>query len=284
MKKCLLVVNSFKNDSSEIAGQIENFLKEKGWSVKVFSYDGQDALENGVETAFSGMDLVITLGGDGTVLFASRGCAPLDIPVFAVNLGEFGFLAVIQKDSWKEPLQEYIDGKSSMSSRYLVHCQVIRDGSEVFSASGLNDITISSEAASRLINLDVSYNDARLGPFKANGIILATATGSTAYSAAAGGPIISPGLKALVLTPISSFSLSARPLVFSAEGSIAIKVLPSRSDIGLTVDGQINFSLHENDKVVLSIPNYRVKLVGGSLEKFYAALQSKLNWSGGPRA
>ena len=87
-----------------------------------------------------------------------------------------------------------------------------------------------------------------------------------------------------MLTPISSFSLSARPLVFSAEGKIKVTVMPSRSQIGLMVDGQINFELKENDEVLLSIPNYKVRLLGGSLEKFYSALQSKLNWSGGPRA
>ncbi len=284
MSKCLLVVNSFKRESARISDLIKDYLSEKGWEVGVFSYDGQEALENGVDTAFEGVDLVVTLGGDGTVLFASRGCAPAGIPVFAVNLGEFGFLASIQKDDWRGPLEDYLSGNISCVSRYMVYCSVFRNGREVFSSNGLNDVTVSSEAASRLINLDVSYSGANLGPFKANGIIVATATGSTAYSAAAGGPIISPGLKALVLTPISSFSLSARPLVFSADGKLSVKVLPSRARMGLMVDGQINFSLEEGDEVVLGIPDYKVKLVGGSLEKFYSALQSKLNWSGGPRA
>lgn len=284
MSKCLIVVNSFKASSSDIASQVSDFLIEKGWTTKIFSYDGQEALENGVETVFEGTDLVVSLGGDGTVLFVSRGCAPLGIPVFAINLGEFGFLASIQKDRWKEPLEEYLNGKLSGISRYLVSCKVVRDGKEIFSTKGLNDVVVSSEAASRLINLDISYNDACLGPFKANGVIVATATGSTAYSASNGGPIISPGLKALVLTPISSFSLSARPLVFSADGNLSVKIMPSRAKVGLSVDGQINFSLEENDQVFLNIPDYKVKLVGGSLEKFYSALQSKLNWSGGPRA
>ena len=267
-----------------MASQISSFLEERGWTVGIFSYDGQEALKNGVEAVFEGMDLAVSLGGDGTVLFVSRGCAPLGIPVFAVNLGEFGFLASIQKNGWRKPLEEYLDGKLPCLSRFMVTCSVMREGREVFSCCGLNDMTVSSEAASRLINLDVSYSGSNLGPFKANGIIVATATGSTAYSAAAGGPIMSPGLKALVLTPISSFSLSARPLVFSADGTLSVRVLPSRAKIGLMADGQINFELKENDTVILGIPNYRVKLLGGSLDKFYSALQSKLNWSGGPRA
>ena len=284
MSKCLLVVNAFKGESSDIASQIGSFLAERGWDVGTFSYNGQEALKNGVSTVFDGVDLAVSLGGDGTVLFVSRGCAPLGIPVFAVNLGEFGFLASIQRNGWRKPLAEYLGGNLPSISRYMVVCRVIRDGVEVFSSNGLNDMTISSEAASRLINLDVSYAGSNLGPFKANGIIVATATGSTAYSAAAGGPIISPGLKALVLTPISSFSLSARPLVFSADGTLSVRVLPSRAKIGLMADGQINFELKEDDTVLLGIPNYKVKLLGGSLDKFYSALQSKLNWSGGPRA
>lgn len=284
MSKCLLVVNSFKAESSVIADQISRFLNSRGWDVGVFSYNGQDALKNGVETAFSGVDLAVSLGGDGTVLFVSRGCAPAGIPVFAVNLGEFGFLASIQKNNWQKPLEDYLEGKLPSISRYMVSCRVERDGKTVFSSNGLNDMTISSEAASRLINLEVSYSGSNLGPFKANGIIVATATGSTAYSAAAGGPIISPGLKALVLTPISSFSLSARPLVFSADGMLSVRILDSRSRVGLMADGQINFNLEENDDVLLSIPDYKVRLLGGSLDKFYSALQSKLNWAGGPRA
>ncbi|HAK68032.1 MAG TPA: NAD(+) kinase [Treponema sp.] len=283
-KNCLIVANSFKDASSVLGKEISSFLSDRGWNVRVFSYNGQDALENAVKTSFEGMSLVVTLGGDGTVLFASRGCAPLGIPVFAVNLGEFGFLAGIKKDNWRKSLQDFLDGKSSLSRRHMVRCVVERDGKDVFHCSGMNDVTVSSTAASRLINVDVSYADAFLGPFKANGLIIATATGSTAYSAAAGGPIMSPPLDALVLTPISSFSLSARPLVFSSEEKIAVTVKPSRVSVHLSVDGQINFDLQEKDRVLLYIPEYSVTLVGYTLETFYSALQSKLNWSGGPRA
>ena len=168
--------------------------------------------------------------------------------------------------------------------RSLVSCEVIRDGKSVFSSFGLNDVVISSPGSSRLINLRVAYNHALLGPFKANGIIVSTPTGSTAYSAAAGGPILDPSLEGLVLTPVSSFSLSARPLVFGSKGEIAITVLPSRVDIALCIDGQVNFKLNKNDVIILGIPAFRALLAGATQEKFYAALQSKLNWSGGPRA
>lgn len=284
MRRCLIVMNTFKKDASELGREIGSFLEEKGIGVRSFSYDGQSAFGREVNTSFLDVDFVITLGGDGTVLFASRGCGPLGLPVFAVNLGEFGFLAGVQKSEWKEKLELFIEEKLPCSERHLVTAEVFRGEKSVFMATGLNDATVSSTAASRLINLDVSYDGAFLGPFKANGLIVSTATGSTAYSAGAGGPIISPTLKALVLTPISSFSLSARPIVFSADGKLEIRVLESRTDVGLTVDGQIDFALLKDDRVELSIPPYAVKLAGYTLEKFYAALQSKLNWAGGPRA
>ncbi|WP_407399328.1 NAD(+)/NADH kinase [Treponema sp.] len=284
MKKCLIVSNSFKADADPLGKDISSFLEGKGISTSVFAYNGKDAVhKQPLAVDFSGNDFVVTLGGDGTVLFACRGCAPLGIPVFPVNLGEFGFLASISKNDWKSELVKFLEGKSFISERTLVKCEVIRNGATVFNCSGMNDCVISSCPSTRLVNLRVAYNHALLGPFKANGIIVSTPTGSTAYSAAAGGPIVEPSTPALVLTPVSSFSLSARPLVFG-NGEIVITVLESRAEVALDCDGQIGFNLEKDDVIILGIPEYTARLIGSTQEKFYAALQSKLNWSGGPRA
>lgn len=283
MKKCLLLVNSYKADSVKMAGEIKPYLESRSCGVEVFTYDGKHAQDRDLEPPFEGKDFVVTLGGDGTVLFASRGCAPHGIPVFAVNLGEFGFLASISKGSWKEELDEFLRGGKKTSLRYMVSCRVIRSGKTVFSGCGMNDVTVSSSGASRLVNLNVFHDGEFLGPFKANGLIVATATGSTAYSAAAGGPILCPSVKALLLTPISSFSLSARPIVFSG-GLLEIKVLKERYPVGISVDGQLGFDLEQDDVIQLEIPECCARLVGATENTFYAALQSKLNWSGGPRA
>lgn len=284
MKKCLVIVNEFKRNASELAAEICSFLKENSVSSDIYSYDGSSLDSSKSVPVFKGYDFTVTLGGDGTVLSACRGCAPLGIPVFPINLGEFGFLAVVSPSSWKKDLLSYIEGKAFTGRRSLVRSEVIRDGKTVFDVCGMNDAVISSPGSSRLVNLDVAYNHALLGPFKANGIIVSTPTGSTAYSAAAGGPILDPSLDGLVLTPVSSFSLSARPLVFSAKGEIAITVKASRVDVGLSIDGQVNFDLQENDVIILGIPDYKASIICSTQEKFYAALQSKLNWSGGPRA
>lgn len=284
MKNCLVLVNALKKEASSLSKEISAFLKSRSVSTEIYSYNGDDGSGETDSLSFSGFDFTVTLGGDGTVLFACRECAPLGVPVFPVNLGEFGFLAVVSPCQWKNELNSYLEGNAFCAARSLVKCEVVREGKTVFTSCGMNDAVVSSPGSSKLINLEVAYNHALLGPFKANGIIVSTPTGSTAYSAAAGGPILDPSLNGLVLTPISSFSLSARPLVFGSSGEIAITVMPSRVEVGLSLDGQVNFNLKEKDVIILGIPAYKAKIICSTQERFYASLQSKLNWSGGPRA
>lgn len=284
MKKSLILVNTFKKDAEEIASEIKSYLCKKGVEAEVFAYDGKDAHTKNVPVDFKGYDFAVTLGGDGTVLFAAREAALYSIPVFPVNLGEFGFLAGVQKNLWQKELDEYLSNKSVISERSLLETEVLREGKSVFKSRSMNDVVISGTGASGLVNLEVAYNRALLGSFKSTGVIVSTATGSTAYSAAAGGPIVEPSLNAFVLTPISSFSLSARPLVLGPEGEIAMRVLASRVEILLVADGQVNFSLKTGDVIISGISKYKAHIIGSTQEKFYSALQSKLNWSGGPRA
>lgn len=281
MKNCLIVVNTHKNESQKSGKEISEFLLERGISSSIYEFNGFSS-----ENPFEGKDFVITLGGDGTVLFAARGCANLGIPVFPVNFGEFGFIASVQKNEWKHDLNLFLEGKLPVECRSMVHASLVSSGEQKeFSSIGLNDVVICAKKTLRPISLDVSYNCVSLGKFKADGIIVSTPTGSTAYSASAGGPIIDPELDALVLTPVNSFSLSSRPLVLSPNGEIGIKILPSReNDVIITVDGQMPFDLKEGDFIKIRRTNEKVKLVGCTTKKFYDALQSKLNWSGGPHA
>jgi NAD+ kinase len=280
MKKCLIVINTHKEESKFLGTEMAGWLHQKEIESSFYQFNGFST-----ENPFDGYDFVVTLGGDGTVLFAARGCASLGIPVFPVNLGEFGFIASIQKTEWKVNLERFLDGTAYIGKRNMVQAALVRGKSAAFSAVALNDIVVSAKTAARTISLDVSYNCAPLGMFKADGIIVSTATGSTAYSASAGGPIIDPELDALVLTPINSFSLSSRPLVLSPNGEIGITVMPSRiRDIIITVDGQEPVNLQVGDCIKIRKTTDKVKLVGCTTEKFYDALRSKLNWSGGPHA
>ena len=281
MKKCLIVVNTHKDESQNLGRMIQSYLAAKSIESFVFCFDGFST-----ENPFTGFDFVITLGGDGSVLFAARGCVKNKIPVFPVNLGEFGFIASIQKNEWQKELDLFLAGKSEVDERNMLNAALVSTRqSEPFSGIGLNDVVICAKTAARTIMFTVSYNDVPLGTFKADGIIISTATGSTAYSASAGGPIIDPELDALVLTPINSFSLSSRPLVLSPRGEVGITILPSReNDVIITIDGQKPFDLHEGDCIKIRRLQEKVKLVGCTTNKFYGALRSKLNWSGGPHA
>ncbi len=282
MKKCLIVINTHKKESQALGNLISDFLKSRNIAACLYCFDGFSA-----ENPFEGYDFVITLGGDGTVLFAARGCAKSGIPVFPVNLGEFGFIASVQVSEWQAELERFLGGKSSVVKRSLLQAVVVSgvDGKASFSGCALNDIVVSARTAARTILLDVAFNYVSLGKFKSDGIIVSTPTGSTAYSSSAGGPIIDPELDSLLLTPVNSFSLSSRPLVLSPKGEVELTVLPSREHESiLTVDGQRPIALHTGDCIKIRQIPEKVRLVGCTAEKFYEALQSKLNWAGGPHA
>ena len=280
MKKALIIINVSKDESMTLAQEIARYLKSKGIHSEFLSFDG--FVDN---TDFKGFDFVVSLGGDGTVLYAARNASKYGIPVFPVNLGEFGFIASVQPDEWQKELKNFLDGKAVFEKRSLLKVDVSRKGKRVYSSLSLNDAVISVERGVSTTMLSVMRNDLPLCRLKADGLILSTPTGSTAYSAAAGGPILSPELEAFVLTPLNSFSLSSRPIVLSPDSKLKIKIEKSRSrGICLTVDGQEPFSLSSDDEISVSMNKKKVILVAGSAEKFYNALRSKLNWSGVPHA
>lgn len=280
MVRCLIIVNTYKDESKKMGAEIKDFLEKMGISGDIFLFNGFSE-----QYPFSGFDFVITLGGDGTVLFAARGCASLHIPIIPINFGTFGFIASVQKNEWKEQILKFLDGTSLIVQRGMLQSEIIRGNVRRFSAVSLNDVVVSAKNSAHTIKFSVSYGESPLGIFSADGIILATSTGSTAYSASAGGPIIDPGIDAMCLTLISPFSLSSRPLVLNPETELKIEILPSRvSDVIITVDGQVPIDLHVGDVIKVRRTKDKALLVGCTQEKFYKALRQKLNWSGGLNA
>ena len=263
-----------------LAQEIAGYLEKKGIKHDFLSFDG--FVDN---TDFKGYDFVISLGGDGTVLYAARNASKYGLPVFPVNLGEFGFIASVQPQDWQKELKAFLDGKAVFEKRSMLKVTVARKGKKVYSSLSLNDAVISTQRGVSTLMLSVLRNSLPLCRLKADGLILSTPTGSTAYSAAAGGPIVSPELEAFVLTPLNSFSLSSRPMVLSPDSLLEVTVEKSRArDIFFTVDGQEPFQLETGDVISVLLNKKKAKLVAGSAEKFYNALRSKLNWSGVPHA
>ena len=280
MKKALIVINTSKEASVQLSQNVGSYLEDSGIRAHFLNFDGSTQ-----DFSFEGFDFVITLGGDGTVLYAARKAVEYSIPVFPINFGQFGFIASVQPSEWKESLEAFLDGRATIEERCMINVEVYRNDKVVYSSLGLNDVVIQARSVATTINLDVEYDDLPLCKLKSDGVIVATSTGSTAYSAAAGGPIVDPRLSALVLTPVNSFSLSSRPIVLSPKGVLAITVQPSRTpNTTITVDGQTTVPLFESDRVVIKRNEKKIKLVYCTEEKFYNALRSKLNWSGGPCA
>ena len=280
MKRCLIVLNRYKKEAGILAKEIEGFLKNKKIETQTIFFE-----KNAPDFSLKGYSFVITLGGDGTVLYGARISCKEQIPVFPINLGQFGFIAGISPNNWKEPLNQFLENKLPTTKRTLLNVTVYRQNNVIFSSTALNDAVIRTGEPAQISELFIEYNERSFGGFKADGVVVATSTGSTAYSAAAGGPIVDPELDAFVLSPICPFSLSNRPLVLNSEGKLKIKVLPSRgAENVLSCDGQEIKKLMYDDIILIEKNKEKAILAGCDSSVFYSALQSKLNWSGGPNA
>ncbi len=278
--RCLILLNTYKKQAFPLAESIEEFLQKR--SVTVDKLEFAEPLEN---FSFEPYDFAVTLGGDGTVLFAARGCLDKRIPIFPINLGEFGFIAGIQKDKWQEPLEQFLRDELALAARSMLKVDVYRANENIFSDYALNDVVIAVDKAAKPGVFDIKYNQNAFGQFRADGLIIATSTGSTAYSAAAGGPIVDPELDAIVFNPICAFSLSNRPLVLPSTAVLQIEILPARgAPVAVTADGQVSERLETGDIVIIQKTKEKVLLAGCGSAVFYSALRSKLHWSGGPLA
>ncbi|MCD6396347.1 MAG: NAD(+)/NADH kinase [Spirochaetaceae bacterium] len=278
--RVILVANLQKDGAELLLEEISTYLKNLDIEVHVFSYYGKAEIPS-LESA----DLVFSLGGDGTVLFCSRIVESMSIPILAVNIGDFGFITEISKNEWKSSFIKYQKGQLDLSRRVMLKVMVERDGASVAFHKGLNDAVITSNGISNIVKLNLHINDTDLGKYKADGIIVATPTGSTAYSISAGGPILDPEMEALIINPICPFTLSNRPIVVSGNEVIHITIdTGQRTDVILSVDGQDAYPLLEGDKVIIERSQTKALLIRSDQRNFYDILRSKLNWSGGVNA
>lgn len=226
-------------------------------------------------------DLLISMGGDGTLLNAARLGAPLGKPVLGVNLGGFGFLAAIPHDGLLDHLAAVMQGNLMLQTRMMIQASVTRHAQTVTTFSALNDIVVARGAFSRLFRLTTRISGEAVSDLPADGMIVATPTGSTGYALSAGGPVVDPELRAFIVTPICAHTLSARPVVVPADRTIAI-CLPSADadDVYLTADGQEGMPLHAMDSIEIADAPFSARLIMLPGETFYAKLRDKLGWGG----
>ena len=224
-----------------------------------------------------GTDLVIVLGGDGTLLSAARVVAGLNIPLFAVNLGTLGFLTAIRVDDLYPELERALRGEHRIGLRRMVDCELRRCGNAIGAYSALNDIVITKSQLARMIDLDTHVDDHFVAAYKADGLIVATPTGSTAYSLSAGGPVIFPSVNAFCITPICPHMLTNRPVIVPDSSVIQILI---QGDEGpyLTIDGQIGEPLCRGDVVVCRSSSKTIQLIRPPQMLFFDVLREKLKW------
>jgi NAD+ kinase len=229
------------------------------------------------EIASRSLDFVVVLGGDGTLLAASRVVAKAGIPVLGVNLGSLGFLTEVPLAELYPTLEGLDSNQCSIELRSLLQCELLRAGSCVANYQALNDVVISKSAIARLNNFELLIDQVFVSVYKADGLIISTPTGSTAYSLAAGGPILTPSVDAFVVTPVSPHSLTHRPLVVRDSAVIEIVVMTGDEEAYLSVDGQVGMPVHDGDRIRCRKSEHKVKLL--RIKKtFFDVLRTKLKW------
>ncbi len=281
LRNVVIVANIWKDESHKVADEIKGYLENHGIAADIlFTENLDEEFDISIKT-----DLLVSVGGDGTVLFCARLVENLGIPILAVNLGTFGYITEISSTEWKQAVDDLLNGEEKISRRLMLKVSVHRQGKRIFQCQGLNEAVVTSAGVAKVVNLDLFIGRTKAGTFRSDGIIIATPTGSTGYSLAAGGPILDSEMSALIITPVCPFTLSNRPLVLGANEVITMKVDEGqRTDLMLTVDGQQYCELEENDEIVVEKSRSKALLIASAVRNYTQVLSTKLNWSGGMHA
>ncbi len=223
-------------------------------------------------------DVIITFGGDGTMLRAARAVGTADTPLLGINLGALGYLTDVPLSELDAALDQLFRGEWLSSPRARVHGDVLRDGEVVDSCTALNDIVVNMGSLPRALHMEVRLDDVPLGRFLGDGLIISTPTGSTAYNLSAGGPIVHPGINAMVVNPICPHSLAIRPLLVPMDKTVELTLRDAGQGATLTADGQEAVPLHGGDKVIYGRAEHPVHLVKFPSSDFFQAMRRKLQW------
>ncbi len=222
-------------------------------------------------------DMVLVFGGDGTFLSIARQMIWKSIPILGVNLGQLGFLTEVKVEEIFEALELILKGKHQIKERTMLEACVNRKGKQLFCLPVLNDVVVNKSAIARMVDVNLSLNGVLVSRVRADGIIASTPTGSTAYSLAAGGPIVHPGLDCITVTAICPHSLNMRPLVIPGDATVQVEVLQKDGDIMLTLDGQQGYELHQGDVVsITKFPRHTLKIVQSPNRDYFELLRTKL--------
>ena len=282
MKKIGLVVKS-DTKANKKAVELERWLRSRKIEIvrEKTAESGQKNAADSLSPAPSDLDCIFVLGGDGTFLSAVRWIGDQDIPILGIKFGEVGFLAEIAEEDLYKAAEKVLKGDFILRPRMRLSVRVGRRNETLAQETVLNDVVINRGALARLAHIETYINDLYLTTYSADGLIVATPTGSTAYSLAAGGPVIHPAVPGIILTPICPFTLTNRPLIVPESANIKIRLAKGASDIVLTFDGQKGLEINDQDEIVIQKGSHPIHLITLPERQYFDILKNKLKWSGG---
>lgn len=280
MKKIGIICKVGRPEPPETLKNLLSWLKEKGYetyvdieTASVLNIEGTSRLL--IPTV---ADVIIVLGGDGTMLSVCKLVGDKEVPILGINLGTLGFLTEVQVDKLYETLEKVLSGECSIEERLMLLARVLRDGEQIAEYTAMNDVVVTKGAFARILDLETYVNHNYVTTFRSDGLIISTPTGSTAYSLSAGGPILYPTLNSIVLTPICSHTLTNRPIVLPDDVSIKVVLRSWSEEVFLTLDGRAGFPLDENDIVEVSKAQFKAKLIIPWGRDYFQTLRTKLKW------
>ncbi len=283
MPKVAIIYKAHTPEAEEQARSLAQWLEARGSQPQLLeSTPAQPASGRELEPGLHpDTDLVVVLGGDGTMLGAVRALAAASLweaPILGVNLGGLGFLTALAPEELLPAMEKVLTGQYSAPPRMMLDAVVERGGHEHRRLVALNDVVINKAALARIVELDTAVDGSHLTTFRSDGLIVSTPTGSTAYNLSAGGPICHPALDCLVVTPICSFALSNRPLLLGPQMRLTVSLGPKVQETTLTCDGQVGCELQAGDKVIISRARQAVRLVLSPFKDYFEILRTKLRW------
>jgi NAD+ kinase len=281
MKSAAIISKPEKPELFRIIPEVIDWLQDRGYRVYLDQESavyapGRDAFSRdeiaGLEPAFA-----LVLGGDGTLLSAARSVASKGIPLLATNLGSLGFLTEIPLGELYSTLEAVDAGQCPTETRIMLDCRLMRGGQCIAAFDAMNDAVVNKSAIARLVSVDVHLDGVFISNYKADGVIIATPTGSTAYSLAAGGPIVVPSVAGIVITPVCPHSLTHRPLVVSDKSEIEIISRSVEQDTFLSIDGQVGLPVNDGDRILCRKSQHHAEFLR-IRKTFFEVLRSKLKW------
>jgi len=285
MKTIGIIANLTKDEAAQTVIEVSKWLQDKNINLLItkdcaaaLSLSGCEALDS--KELISRSDCLIVFGGDGTLLNIARMTGAGNVPILAVNLGSLGFLTEVTLDELYPALTKVLNGDFQLDERMMLRATVHNENEDKIEAQSvaLNDAVIRQGAFSRIVSLETYIDNEHVATYGADGLIIATPSGSTAHSLSAGGPIVHPGLSAFILTPICPHTLTVRPHIVSAESCVSIIIRSRHSNIMLTMDGQEAFDLHPDSVVEISKASETIKLIRSHKRSYYEVLKTKLKW------